>query len=91
VPESISPALIVAETQGLWIPERRFAASGMTGTDFFSSLLVLLCHKLACWQHGHRNSLLAKSLANLTRMVAIDEATWRSGLIGGSAGSITWG
>jgi tRNA(Arg) A34 adenosine deaminase TadA len=56
-----------------------------------SRLLVLLCHKLACWQHGHRNSLLAKSLANLTRMVAIDEATWRSGLIGGSAGSITWG
>jgi hypothetical protein len=45
VPESIVPVLIVAETQGVWIPERRFAASGMTAAVFFSSLLTLLRHK----------------------------------------------
>ena len=57
--------------------------------------LVLLCHKVCRWifrwQHGHRNSRRTKARANLVRMLAIDETTWRSGLIGGSAGSITVG
>jgi hypothetical protein len=38
VPESIVPVLIIAEPQGVWIPERRFAASGMTAAVFFSRL-----------------------------------------------------
>ncbi|MBU0657183.1 MAG: hypothetical protein KJ914_18835 [Gammaproteobacteria bacterium] len=57
--------------------------------------LFLLCHKVCRWifrwQHGHRNSRRTKVRANLVRMLAIDETTWRSGLIGGSAGSITVG
>ena len=59
------------------------------------AILVLLCHKVCRWifrwQHGHRNSRRTKVRANLVRMLAIDETTWRSGLIGGSAGSITVG
>jgi hypothetical protein len=53
--------------------------------------LVLLCHKLALWQQGHRNKRLAMARASLVRMVAIDVLTWRSARIGGSSGSITRG
>jgi hypothetical protein len=57
--------------------------------------LILLCHKFVLrmlrWQQGHRNNRLAKARANLMRMLASDDATWRSGLIGGSSGLITLG
>jgi hypothetical protein len=57
--------------------------------------LILLCHKFILgrlrWQQGHRNNRLARARANLMRMLAIDDATWRSGLTGGSSGLITFG
>jgi len=53
--------------------------------------LVLLCHKLALWQQGHRGSRRAIVRANLMRMLVMDDLTWRSVRIGGSAGSKTVG
>jgi len=53
--------------------------------------LVLLCHKLALWQQGHRGSRRAILRANLMRMLVMDDLTWRSARIGGSAGSKTVG
>ena len=53
--------------------------------------VVLLCHKLARWQQGHRGKRRAMLRASLMRMVAIDALVWRSARIGGSAGSITLG
>ena len=57
--------------------------------------LVLLCHKLLsrcdCWQHGHRMSVLALALAMARQIVVIELLTCRSGLIGGTSGSITAG
>ena len=58
---------------------------------FFSSLLILLCHKLARWQQGQRGKRRAMLRASLIRIVAIDALMWRSARIGGSAGSITRG
>jgi hypothetical protein len=53
--------------------------------------LFLLCHKtslrLPRWQQGQRGK--AREIA--TRRVAIELMTWRSGRIGGSAGSMTGG
>ena len=55
-------------------------------------VLVLLCHKLrdaVCrWQQGQRGSVLASPRVMVMRMVVIDVATWRSGRIGGAAGSV---
>src|SRR3954470_23000786 len=42
-------------------------------------------------QHGHRSRLRARATVSLRRMVAIEFGTCRSGRIGGTAGSITWG
>jgi hypothetical protein len=56
-----------------------------------SSLLILLCHKLARWQQGQRGKRRAMLRASLIRMVAIDALMWRSARIGGSARSITRG
>ena len=53
--------------------------------------LVLLCHKLALWQQGHLGSRRAIVRANLMRMLVMDDLTWRSVRIGGSAGSKTVG
>ena len=56
--------------------------------------LVLLCHKMAdlsCWQQGHLTRLRVSARAMMTPTVVIELSTWRSGRIGGSAGSITWG
>ena len=62
------------------------------------SMLPLLCHKRIgvvglFWrmQQGHRSRLLANSTVSLRRMVAIELATWRSGRIGGAAGSMILG
>jgi hypothetical protein len=53
---------------------------------------VLLCHKFLFrvlrWQHGQRGKLRAMARAMAIRMEVIEFGTWRSGLIGGSAGSI---
>ena len=54
-------------------------------------LIVLLCHKLALWQQGHLGSRRAIVRANLMRMLVMDDLTWRSVRIGGSAGSKTVG
>ena len=54
-------------------------------------LIVLLCHKLYGWQHGHRGSDLARARAMVVLRVVIDGATWRSGRIGSAAGSVTFG
>src|SRR5271169_6338529 len=65
-----------------------------SGPDFALDLLeelVLLCHKLALWQQGHRGSRRAILRANLMRMLVMDDLTWRSARIGGSAGSKTVG
>ena len=56
-----------------------------------TELLVLLCHKLALWQQGHRGSRRAILRANLMRMLVMDDLTWRSVRIGGSAASKTVG
>ena len=76
-----------------WAPVSAVAIAVATIIVFLG--LVLLCHKVCRWifrwQHGHRNSRRTKARANLVRMLAIDETTWRSGLIGRSAGSITVG
>ena len=53
--------------------------------------IVSLCHKLALWQQGHRGSRRAILRANLMRMLVMDDLTWRSVRIGGSAGSKTVG
>ena len=66
-------------------------ATGTGCLSFCPSAIVLLCHKLALWQQGHRNKRLAMARASLMRMVAIDVLTWRSARIGGSSGSITRG
>ena len=59
--------------------------------ELMISILILLCHKLARWQQGHRGKRRAMLRASLMRMVAIDALVWRSARIGGSAGSITLG
>lgn len=59
--------------------------------NFLDRLLVLLCHKLALWQQGHRGNRRAIVRANLMRMLVMDDLTWRSVRIGGSAGSKTVG
>src|SRR5262249_49186078 len=60
-----------------------------------TGLLILLCHKFlwryARWQQGHLGRFGTKALMIAIRIVAIELATWRSGRIGGSAGSVTWG
>ena len=56
-----------------------------------AGLLVLLCHKFALWQQGHRGSRRAILRANLMRMLVMDDLTWRSVRIGGSAASKTVG
>ena len=50
-------------------------------SEFLLNLLVLLCHKLHCvfvpttrWQHGHRGSCWAISMAMRQRIVAMDRA-----------------
>jgi ABC-type branched-subunit amino acid transport system ATPase component len=61
--------------------------------------LVLLCHKLRrafrgrlrAQQCGHRSMVCAIATASQRRIVAIELGTWRSGLIGGAAGSVTTG
>ena len=57
--------------------------------------LILLCHKIrdrwALWQHGHLARVRASARAMRMRMVAMEFLTWRSGLIGGAAWSITCG
>ena len=62
--------------------------------QFFSSLLVLLCHKFWCpfraAQHGQRESVVARAATNLRRIVAIEFGTWRSGRNGGSSGLVTF-
>jgi hypothetical protein len=61
---------------------------------FFSSLLVLLCHKFRylfrAAQHGQRESVVARAATNLRRIVAIEFGTWRSGRNGGSSGLVTF-
>jgi uncharacterized membrane protein YeaQ/YmgE (transglycosylase-associated protein family) len=59
--------------------------------SFFGTVLVLLCHKLALWQQGHRGSRRAILRANLMRMLVMDDLTWRSARIGESAGAKTVG
>jgi hypothetical protein len=39
------------------------------------------------WQKGHLSSFRARSLAIMTRMVAMEFSTWRSGRIGGASGA----
>jgi hypothetical protein len=55
--------------------------------------LVLLCHKFILrvmrWQQGQRGRVRAMARAIVTRTDVIELVTWRSGRIGGSAGSIT--
>jgi hypothetical protein len=67
---------------------------GSLSEDFFSSLLVLLCHKFRCpfraAQHGQRESVVARAATNLRRIVAIEFGTWRSGRNGGSSGLVTF-
>jgi hypothetical protein len=65
---------------------------------FFSSLLVLLRHKLdryvgflALPQHGHRGRLLAKAAASLRLRVAIEFGKRLSGLSGMSSWPVTFG
>jgi hypothetical protein len=57
--------------------------------------LVLLCHKMRRrdwrWQQGHLDMLRAMARAMTSRIEVIELGTWRSGRIGGSAGSITVG
>src|ERR1700719_707455 len=40
-------------------------------------------------QHGHRDSVATRAVANLRRIVAIGSGIWRSGRNGGSSGSAT--
>ena len=60
-----------------------------------STLLVLLCHKFILrvirWQQGQRGRVRAMARAIATRTDVIVLVTWRSGRMGGSAGSITVG
>ena len=65
--------------------------SALDASSFCASHLILLCHKLALWQQGHRGSRRAIVRANLMRMLVMDDLTWRSVRIGGSAGSKTVG
>ena len=71
------------------------AEDGASGHSPFTAALarrlILLCHKLALWQQGHRGSRRAIVRANLMRMLVMDDLTWRSVRIGGSAGSKTVG
>ncbi len=65
-------------------------------TDFFNSLLVLLRHKMvfsdkALLQQGHRGRARLRATVSRRRTVLIEFATCRSGLVGGTAGSITFG
>src|SRR6266704_417194 len=60
--------------------------------------LILLRHKFRralrgrlCAQCGHRSIVCAIATASRRRIVAIELGTWRSGLIGGAAGSVTTG
>ena len=59
------------------------------------AFLILLCHKSTWrvwrWQHGHRGMLRAMARAIAPRMDVIELGTWRSGRIGGAAGSTTGG
>ena len=58
-------------------------------------ILILLRHKMrwmvgmshVVWQHGHRVSVLARATMSRLRSVAREVSTWRSGRIGGCAGS----
>ena len=65
--------------------------STLSTSVFPNGELVLLCHKLARWQQGHRGKRRAMLRASLMRMVAIDALMWRSARMGGSAWSITRG
>jgi hypothetical protein len=58
-------------------------------SEFFSSLLVLLCHKRSRAevsrlrrQHGHRGSRLARATVILRRRVLIENGACRSGRSG---------
>ena len=58
---------------------------GPENRDFVNGLLILLCHKLALGHQGHLDSRRAIVRANLMRMLVMDDLTWRSVRIGGSA------
>jgi putative transposase len=45
---------------------------------------------IAAAQHGQRDSAVARTAANLRRIVAIEFGTWRSGRNGGSSGLVTF-
>jgi hypothetical protein len=64
-------------------------------TAMWDRALILLCHKMRrcvwCWQHGQRRIVRAMAFAMVIRTEVIEVGTWRSGRIGGSAGSITVG
>jgi hypothetical protein len=72
----------------------RHAPSVLLGT-IDKLALLLLCHKMRrcvwCWQHGQRRIVRAMAFAMVIRTEVIEVGTWRSGRIGGSAGSITVG
>ena len=72
-------------------PPRNHHARNAARRDRVRIGLVLLCHKLALWQQGHRGSRRAILRANLMRMLVMDDLTWRSVRIGGSAASKTVG
>jgi len=66
---------------------------------FFSSLLVLLHHKVCgrmclaveAAQHGHRGNLRTRIAISRRRTVAIEFGMCRSGRRGGASGSVTVG
>jgi len=107
VPSFMKPGDYGAEIRGAkseFAATTRGSFSGqLTGIDctdlwtqrFSDNLLLLLCHKLARlifrWQHGHRVRVRAMARAITTRTDVIEFGTCRSGLTGGSAGSITVG
>jgi hypothetical protein len=53
---------------------------------FFSSLLVLLCHKRRMQQNGQKGSPLSRNLASLIRSVAIEYGLCRSARMRRAAG-----
>jgi hypothetical protein len=56
--------------------------------DFYHGLLVLLCHKRRAQQTGQQGSWLAKNLAILMRMVAIELGLCRSARTRRAAGFV---
>src|SRR6267154_2748335 len=94
---SSNPTTPVSQTrlQRLTISQESDSCSNVSlAPQFFSSLLVLLCHKFWCpfraAQHGQRESVVARAATNLRRIVAIEFGTWRSGRNGGASGLVTF-